>query len=68
MQTRRGGLFGIHAFKTTADNKRNCMSKYKSKKKQRKMCGDKMLNMLDFRSTGKIQRKKSRKPFKIPFM
>ncbi len=65
MQTRRGGLFGIHALKTTADNKRNCMTKYKSKKKQRKMCCDKMLAKYDYRSNGKVQRKKS---MKMPFM
>ena len=65
MRTRRGGLFGIHAFKTTADNRRNCMTKFKSKKKQRRMCSEKMLNMLDYRSNGKIQRKK---PIKVPFM
>lgn len=65
MRTRRGGLFGIHAFKTTADNKRNCMSKFKSKKKQRRMCSEKMLNQFDYRSTGKMQRKK---PMKNPFM
>lgn len=65
MRTRRGGLFGIHALKTTADNRRNCMTKYKSKRKQRRMCSDKMLNKLDYRSSGKIERKKSRK---LPFM
>lgn len=65
MQTRRGGLFGIHALKTTADNKRNCMTKYKSKKMQKKMCGDKMLAKYDYRSNGKMNRKKS---FKMPFM
>lgn len=65
MRTRRGGLFGIHALKTTADNRRNCMTKYKSKKKQRKMCSDKMLAKLDYRSSGKVERKK---PCKMSFM
>ena len=65
MRTRRGGLLGLHAFKTTADNRRNCMSKFKSKRKQRRMCTDKMLNRLDYRSSGKIQRKKS---MKFPWM
>ena len=69
MRTRRGGLLGIHAFKTMADNRRNCMTKYKSKKKQRIMCSDKMLSKFDYRRTGKVQRKKPMKmPFKIPFL
>ena len=68
MHTRRGGLLGIHALKTTSDNRRNCMTKYKSKRKQRRMCSDKMLNKFDYRSSGKIERKKSRKSFKLPFM
>jgi len=65
MQTRRGGLLGIHAFKTMADNKRNCMSKFKTKRKQRRFCSDKMLNRFDYRSSGKMERKK---PMKFPFM
>ena len=65
MRTRRGGLLGIHALKTTTDNRRNCMSKYKSKRQQRKRCSNKMLAKFDYRSSGKVERKKS---FKMPFM
>jgi len=61
MRTRRGGLFGIHAFNTTADNRRNCMTKYKSKRKQRRMCSDKMLTRFDYRSSGKVEKKKETK-------
>jgi len=58
MQTRRGGLLGLHMFKTTSDNRRNCMSKFKTKRKQRRFCSDKMLNRFDYRSNGKMERKK----------
>ena len=65
MRTRRGGLFCINAFKTTADNKRNCMKKYKSRRKQKKRCSNKMLTKFDYRSSGKVERKKT---MKMPFM
>ena len=58
MRTRRGGLLGIHAFKTMSDNRRNCMSKFKSKRKQKRFCSDKMLSRYDYRKTGKMERKK----------
>lgn len=65
MRTRRGGILGIHALKTTADNRANCMTKFKSKKKQRRFCSDKMLNRFDYRSSGKMERKK---PMKFPWL
>jgi len=65
MRTRRGGILGIHAFKTTSDNRRNCQAKYKSKRKQRRHCSDKMLKRFDYRSSGKVERKK---PMKFPFL
>jgi len=65
MRTRRGGLFGISAFKTMSDNRRNCMTRFKSKRKQRKMCSNKMLHRLDYHSSGKIEKKR---PMKLPFM
>jgi hypothetical protein len=65
-KSRRGGLFGIGAFKTEWDNKNNCYSIYNDAKRRSQFCTPAYLERYDYHKDGKKDIKPGPYKYKVP--